>query len=68
MGICLLDSRFVSSNSINSENIVLNNCKSCAEKFSPDKMVHGDFGIDLEAVWNITVKDVSSLKPLIAKI
>ncbi|MDR7666715.1 hypothetical protein RG963_13185 [Methanosarcina sp. Z-7115] len=36
--------------------------------FSSDKMVHGDFGIDLEALWNITVKDVSSLKPLIAKI
>ena len=33
-----------------------------------DKMVHGDFGLDLEAIWNIAVDDVSSLKPLIVKI
>ncbi|MGB9939272.1 DUF86 domain-containing protein [Methanosarcina sp.] len=33
-----------------------------------DKMVHGDFGLDLEAIWNIAVEDVSSLKPLIARI
>jgi len=33
-----------------------------------DKMVHGDLGLDLEAIWNIAVEDVSSLKPLITKI
>lgn len=33
-----------------------------------DKMVHGDFGLDLEAIWNIAVEDVSSIKPLIANI
>lgn len=33
-----------------------------------DKMVHCDFGIDLEAIWDIAVEDVSSLKPFIAKI
>lgn len=33
-----------------------------------DKMVHGDFGLDLEAIWNIAVEDISSLKPLIIKI
>ncbi len=33
-----------------------------------DKMVHHDFGIDLEAIWDIAVEDVSSLKPLIARI
>jgi len=33
-----------------------------------EKMVHGDFGLDLEAIWNIAVKDVSTLKPLIIKI
>lgn len=33
-----------------------------------DKMVHGDLGLDLEAIWNIAVEDISSLKPSIAKI
>ena len=33
-----------------------------------DKMVHGDFGLDLEAIWNIAVEDVSPLKPLIVRI
>lgn len=33
-----------------------------------DKMVHGDLGLDLEAIWNIAVEDVSFLKPLIAQI
>jgi uncharacterized protein with HEPN domain len=33
-----------------------------------DKMVHGDFGLDLEAIWNIAVEDISSLKPLIIEI
>ena len=33
-----------------------------------DKMVHGDFGLDLEAIWNIAVEDISYLKPLIIKI
>ncbi|AKB51523.1 protein of unknown function DUF86 [Methanosarcina barkeri str. Wiesmoor] len=33
-----------------------------------DKMVHGDFGLDLEAIWDIAVEDISTLKPLIIKI
>ena len=33
-----------------------------------DKMVYGDFGLDLEAIWNIAVEYVSSLKPLIVRI
>jgi uncharacterized protein with HEPN domain len=33
-----------------------------------DKMVQGDSGLDLEAIWNIAEEDISSLKPLIAKI
>jgi uncharacterized protein with HEPN domain len=33
-----------------------------------DKTVHGDFGLDLGAIWNIAEEDISSLKPLIARI
>ncbi|HOA68637.1 MAG TPA: DUF86 domain-containing protein [Methanosarcina thermophila] len=33
-----------------------------------DKMVYGDFGLDLEAIWNTAVEYVSSLKPLIVRI
>lgn len=32
-----------------------------------DKMVHGELGIDLEAIWDIAVRDISCLKPLIIK-
>lgn len=33
-----------------------------------DKMVHGDSGLDLEAIWNIAEEDISSIKPLVIKI
>ncbi len=32
-----------------------------------EKMLHAEYGLDLEAIWNIAIEDVSSLKPLIVR-
>lgn len=32
-----------------------------------EKMLHAEYGLDLEAIWNIAIEDVSSLKPLILR-